>query len=259
MSKPVLFHDPTSEPSRAVHWLTIEADIQVELEYTWLTRGEHRKPEFLSVNPGHQVPALRHEVFCLAEATAIILYLVELNGIQDQWVGATADDRACTHRFLSWHHTNTRLKLTLDYFLPVLLIPAYHGVAPPRSEEVKRLRNRGRESLELLELLLGGRGAYLGGRAPTVADLFIASDLFALDLDPDRDAWFDGFPAVSVWLESLRSSHGYQVSHRPWNAIIPRLQELLSAHEGTPRDNFWVADACAPYLKGSQPDSEKHA
>jgi len=259
MNKPILFHDPTSEPSRAVHWLTIEAGIQVEIQYTWLTRNEHRKPELLAVNPGHQVPALRHDEFCLAEAPAIMLYLVDLNGIQDLWAGASPRERACTNRFLSWHHTNTRLKLTLDYFLPVLLMPAYHGVAPPPSEDVNRLRARGRDSLELLELLLGDRGKYLGGQAPTIADFFIASDLFALDLDPDRDTWFEGLSALPAWLERLRRSSGYQGSHRPWNAIIPRLQELLSTHAGTPRDNFWVADACAPYLQGSKPHGEEHA
>lgn len=50
-------HDPTSEPSRAVHWLCIEANIPIDIKYTWLTRGEHLSKAFLAVNPLHQIPA----------------------------------------------------------------------------------------------------------------------------------------------------------------------------------------------------------
>jgi glutathione S-transferase len=245
---PILFHDPTSEPSRAVHWLTVEASIEVEIQYTWLTRDDHRAPEFLRINPGHQVPALKHGTFFLAEASAIMFYLTELCGGQDQWIGASREDRARTHRYLSWHHTNTRLRITLDYFLPALLMPAYHGVAPPDPGKRERLRERGRESLALLERFLCDRGDYLGGESPSIADLFIASDLYALDLDPARAAWFDGLAEVSAWLERLRTLHGYQVSHAPWNSIIPRLQHLLTTAADSHRDNSWVPDACAPHL-----------
>jgi glutathione S-transferase len=248
MTTPILFHDPTSEPSRAVHWLAIEIGIALELRYTWLTRDEHRDPEFLLVNPGHQVPALQHGSFCLTEAAAIMIYLAELGSVQELWIGSSPEDRANTHRFLSWHHTNARLRLTLDYFLPALLKPAYHGATPPPPKERNRLRARGRESLALLERFLSERGDYLGGVRPNLADLFIAPDLFALDLDPERAVWFEGLPTVSDWLQRLRQLHSYRVSHAPWNAVIPRLQKLLAAEPKGLRDNFWVAEACAPFL-----------
>lgn len=243
VSKPVLFHDPTSEPSRAVHWLTVEAGLEVDLQYTWLTRDEHLDPKFLAVNPGHQVPALLHNGLRIAEASAIMLYLTDLHGIQDRWLGATPEERAHTYRFLSWHHCNTRTRLTLEYFLPALLMPAYHGVASPPPEELAHLCSRGRESLELLEGFLRGRGSLLGGQNPGVADFFIASDLFTLDVDPERDKWFDGLYVLSNWLERLRGTTGYAISHRSWNAIVPRLQALISEGGETPRDNYWVADA----------------
>lgn len=247
MSKPILFHDPTSEPSRAVHWFTTEAGIEVDLQYTWLTRGEHLAPEFLAINPGHQVPALAHDGLRMAEASAIMLYLVELHGIQDRWIGATAGDRAHTYRFLSWHHCNTRARLTLDYFLPALLMPAYHGAAPPQPDEIGVLRSKGRESLELLEGFLHARGLFLGGQSPGIADFFVASDLFALDIDPERDSWFDGLYALRNWLKRLRETEGYACSHRPWNAIVPKLRDLLLTDATTSRNNHWVADECAAF------------
>ena len=248
MTPPKLYHDPTSEPSRAVHWFALEAGIELDLEYVWLTRGEHRSPKFLAVHPGHQVPAMQLGALRLAEATAIMVYLAEIGGVVDRWIGGTPEERSQTNRFLSWHHTNTRLKLTLNYLLPVLLMPAYKGVAPPSDIKVEQLWAQGRESLILLAELLSGRGDFLGGPAPSIADFFVASDLFALDIDPDRSRWFEGLLSVGEWLDRLRDRDGYRVSHAAWNAIVPRLRELISTPATTPRNPSWVADACSRHL-----------
>lgn len=241
MERPVLYHDPTSEPSRAVHWFALEAEIELVIEYTWLTRGEHRKRQFLAINPSHQVPALKHGDFCLAEASAIMIYLAETNGMQDRWIGESAGERAKTFQFLSWHHINTRLNITLNYFLPVLLMPAYRGVSSPGAEKVKQLRETGKESLQMLEKIISSQGTFLGGNRPSMADFFVASDLFALDVDPTRHEWFSDCPAVNRWLEKLRKRDGYRSSHSQWNAIIPHVRELISNPiEGS--DPGWVAE-----------------
>jgi glutathione S-transferase len=226
-----------------VHWLAEAAGIGIDIEYTWLTRGEHREPAFLAVNPLHQVPAMAHGGFRLAEATAIMRYLVDLDGSQERWLGATAQARARTNRFLSWHHSNTR-RITLEYFLPVLLMPAYHGGATLPDDRKTALRNHARSSLERLDRLFGDRAPFLGGTEANIADFFIAPDLFALDIDPEREILFGGLPRISGWLDRLRNTRGCQVSHASWDAIVPRLRELLS--EGSPgkRDCRWVAGAC---------------
>jgi glutathione S-transferase len=244
-----LFHDPTSEPSRAVHWFALEAGIELMIQLTWLTRGEHRSPGFLKINPAHQVPALTHGALCLPEASAIMIYLAELAACDDQWLGHTAQERAYTNRFLSWHHTNTRKTITLDYLLPVWLMPAYKGDAPPGVEEIGQLKEGICRSLALMDLFLAERGEYLGGEKPSVADLFIASDVFALDVDPGLDELIGPFPRVFRWLERLRTRQAYRVSHAPWNAVIPRIRELLCNADRTTRDPFWVADTCLAAIR----------
>jgi glutathione S-transferase len=242
MLRPILYHDPTSEPSRAVHWFTQEANIDVDINYTWLTRGDHMKPEFLLVNPEHQVPALRHGEFCLSEASAMMIYLAEIHNIQDRWIGISAQDKAKTFQIMSWHHTNTRLAITLNYFLPVLLMPAYFGEDPPGDETVRQLRKAGMESLLRLNQILAGQGTFLGGNEPSLADLFIAPDLFALDIDPKYDDWFTECHAVSEWLATLRNRDGYKSSHSCWNSIVPRLLALLNSESVEQRNPSWVAD-----------------
>jgi len=247
-----LFHDPTSEPSRAVHWFALEAGINLELELTWLTRGAHRSPEFLKINPAHQVPVIKHGDLCLPEASAIMLYLAEFAGCEEQWLGHTVKERAYTHRFLSWHHSNTRKTITLDYLLPVLLMPAYKGDVPPAVEEIEKLRRNISRSLVLLQTFLDERGEYLGGKQPSVADLFIASDLFALDIDLAFDELIAPFPGILSWLDRLRTRQPYKASHAAWNVVVPYIRELLLNKDPAPRDPAWVADVCLPHIEGSE-------
>ncbi|HET8726086.1 MAG TPA: glutathione S-transferase family protein [Alphaproteobacteria bacterium] len=243
MEPPVLFHDPTSEPSRAVHWFALEASIPLELHYIWLTRNEHLGPELLAVNPRHQVPAMRHGDFCLSEATAIIRYLAEIAGVEAEWLGHTIRGRARVNMLLSWYHTNLRKLATLDYFLPVLLVPGYMGLPRPPDEAIESLRGHIRGMLGQLDEFLGP-APYLGGERPTVPDLVFAPALFALDCDPGRDAYMGGFPRLIAWLERLRRREGCAVSHKAWRAVAPLVRQRLQ--QGVPADGdpSWVADAC---------------
>lgn len=57
MNKPILYHDLTSEPSRAVYWLVAETCLDIGIEYTWLTQGGHRTPALLeSILPTRSLP-----------------------------------------------------------------------------------------------------------------------------------------------------------------------------------------------------------
>jgi len=239
-----LFHDPTSEPSRAVHWFALEAGIDLDFKYTWLSRGEHRHPEFVRINPAHQVPVLKHGEFILPEAAAILCYLAELADCTGQWLGNSLLERAFTNRFLAWHHTNTRTRVTLDYVLPVLLMPAYRGDSPPSNEEIKVLRDRLGESLAVLNRFLVERGQFLGGANPSIADLFISVDLFALDIDPQQGQLIERFPEVQRWLNRLRTRDAYKISHAPWNAVVSRVKELPLKQSTSPREPSWVAEIC---------------
>ncbi len=244
---PLLFHDPTSEPSRAVRWFALEASIPLRLRYIWLTRNEHLGAELLAVNPRHQVPALQHGAFCLSEATAIIRYLAEIAGDGGRWLGNTAHGRARINQLLSWYHTNLRLRGTLEYFLPVLLAPSYLGQTAPPRDRVVTLRGRVRETLDRIEQFLE-TGPFLAGDRITAPDLMFASEIFALDCDPDREDYLADLPRLSSWLDRLRALRSYGISHRPWNAVVPIVRQRLTDGVAPGCDPGWVADLCEQML-----------
>jgi glutathione S-transferase len=246
---PTLYHDPTSEPSRAVHWFTLAAGIRIELENVWLTRGEHRSARLLAVNPRHQVPALDDQGFHLSEATAIITYLAEVHGCLERWFGGTSRERARVNMVLSWYHTTVRLKLTLRYVLPLLLMPAYHGRGAGTNADRERARRELEEPLDQLEGFLGDR-AFLCGRAPTAADLVLGSELFALDADPDRSRVVAGRDRLEAWLARLRGLPGYELSHAAWNMVAPLIRQRLRQPPDRECHPGWVADVCSRVVGG---------
>ena len=253
---PILFHDPTSEPSRAVHWFALEASIPLRLRYIWLARNEHHGQELLAVNPRRQVPALRHGEFCLSEATAIIRYLAEIAGESARWLGETVRERARINQLLSWYHTNLRRRGTLEYFLPVLLAPGYLGEAAPPRDQADVLRSHLRAALQQVEEFLEP-GQFLGGDRVMVPDLLFASDIFAFDCDPDRELYFADLPRVLSWLDRLRSLGDYETSHRAWNAVAPLVRQRLKNGVAPGSDPGWVAGTCEQVLGTSDGDADR--
>ncbi|CAA9590007.1 Glutathione S-transferase [uncultured Synechococcales cyanobacterium] len=66
-------------PTRSirVRWTLQELDVDFESISVNLMAGEHRRPEFLKINPAGRIPVLVDGDFMLTESVAIVLYLAE--------------------------------------------------------------------------------------------------------------------------------------------------------------------------------------
>jgi glutathione S-transferase len=66
-------------PTRSIRarWILQELDVGFEAVSVNLATGEHRKPEFLELNPAGRVPVLVDGDLVLTESVAIVLYLAE--------------------------------------------------------------------------------------------------------------------------------------------------------------------------------------
>jgi len=240
MTSPIIFYDPTSEPSRAVHWFCLEAGIPHELQYVWLSRGEHMSAEFKAVNPLQKVPALKHGDFCLSEATAIMQYLADINDIGAYWFGHDIEHKAVISQHLSWYHTNLRQILTLDYFLSVLLMPAYLGIAPPNAAEVLAKTKALDHMLGQLDSMLED-GGYLSGPEISAADLLFATELCALNIDPSRNEKLAPYANVRNWQAKLQELPGYGETHKAWDHVVPMIRNALIKPKGVLKE---VTRAC---------------
>lgn len=83
---------PFTRSTRAT-WALEEAGAEYEFIPVDLSKGEHKKPEFLKVNPGGKVPAMIDGDLVLTESAAICTYIGEKFPSSDL-VPVRADERA---------------------------------------------------------------------------------------------------------------------------------------------------------------------
>ena len=244
MPTATIFYDPTSEPCRAVHWFCLQAGIAHELEYVWLTRDEHLSQAFLAINPQHQVPALKHGEFCLSEATAMMQYLAELSGCSEQWFGSDIKQRAVINKLLSWYHTNLRRHLTLDYFLPELLMPAYFEGFPRQPGAAADKLESLHKTLTQLNGFLTDK-PYLAGNELSAADIVFASEMSALAIDPDQEGILSEYHNIRRWLSTLQQLKAYAESHKTWHHLASLINEPGFQPQSNPA---WVAETCERFI-----------
>jgi glutathione S-transferase len=77
MSEIVFYYNPLSR-ARIVHWMLEEIGEPYRIELLSFDKREHKKPEFLAINPMGKVPAIVHNGTVVTEAAAICTYLADM-------------------------------------------------------------------------------------------------------------------------------------------------------------------------------------
>ena len=90
-------------PSRStrVRWLLQELDLEFDAVRIDLMAGEHKRAEFLRINPAGKVPVLVDGDMVLTETMAIVLYLAECD-LQQRFLPADCTRKAQVYRWLSF-------------------------------------------------------------------------------------------------------------------------------------------------------------
>ena len=157
--------------------------------------GEHRRPDFLAVNPFGQVPVLTDEDGTrLHDSQAILIYLGARYG-SGAWWPETADGQGLVAQWLSFsaNEIHNGLNLARLYFLlgaPIDLAAA---------------QALGRKSLDQLEQHLSEREWLETGRS-TVADCAVFP---YVALAPEGRVTLDDYPAIGRWLLRVRALPGF--------------------------------------------------
>ena len=153
-------------------WLALEhLGLPYELKVISFSDKDQLKPEFVALNPRHQVPTIVHEGFALWESLAILEYLDEIAGGHRLFPG-TAQERARLWRLVREDEEHLDGKgLTPIYDE---LYRKAEGVAPDESR-LEAGRKKLREELDYFGREL--RGAFLAGEAPSAADFVLYPDV----------------------------------------------------------------------------------
>lgn len=76
MSELIFFYNPMSR-ARIVHWMLEEVGVPYTTQLIRFDTGEHKRPDYLAINPMGKVPAIKHGAVVVTEAAAICAYLAD--------------------------------------------------------------------------------------------------------------------------------------------------------------------------------------
>jgi glutathione S-transferase len=178
---------------------------QLGLPYRWVevnsATGETRTAEFLAKNPNGKVPLLElDDGRTLSESNAILGYLAEGSAL----LPADAWQRAKVNQWLFFEQYSHEPYIAVARFIMGWL-PEGHA----RREELPRLRERGRQALQLMQDQLAGREFFVDA-GYSIADIA----LYAYTHEAPMGGFdLEDYPAIQQWLTRIESQPGF-VAHR---------------------------------------------
>ncbi|OGT59658.1 MAG: hypothetical protein A3E01_04120 [Gammaproteobacteria bacterium RIFCSPHIGHO2_12_FULL_63_22] len=200
---PTLYHHPYSQHARRVVSLLEAASLPYELHRVALEKGEHRSPEFLALNPNHQIPVFIDGELVLFESHAICRYLCAKHGLT-QWYPSDLSTRAKIDQWLDWNQCRLFPTVRDIVLNKVFLGPDGDVAAIARGEAALP------ELMAILDAGLADRD-FLAGSTATLADLSVASNIFQLglaEIAPDS-------PHIARWYQRVGQIEGFRKSLPP--------------------------------------------
>lgn len=163
MAKPVLYHMPQTRGGTTM-WMNEELGGVCDVKLLNLKAGDHKKPDYLAINPMGKVPALVHDGAVVTEAAAICAYLAD--AFPDAGLAPAANDpkRGVYFRWM--------------FFAPSCIEPAMMDVFMKRKNENPQSIGYGNadQVIDAAKAAVSD-GPYLLGETFTAADVVFGSTL----------------------------------------------------------------------------------
>ena len=195
----IVLYGPRGGSSLRPHWALHELGLSYEAKEIELSKGEHKTPEYLAINPAGQVPAMNVDGFLLAESLAMTHYLAQK--YNPALLGSTPEEQAKGLQWSLW----ILLKIQEKGFSK-LLMPKWTGVADDAG--VAAGKEQLVRELPLLESQLGTR-SYLAGDQFTIADINGVST-FAYARWAEYD--LSSYPNISAWIARCEERPAYKAA-----------------------------------------------
>jgi glutathione S-transferase len=182
-----LYYTPHTTADR-VRWLLDELSLSFELARIDLAKGEHKKPEYLRLNPNGLVPTLVDGDTVIYESAAILLYLADKFGEGGVAPRPGTAERAGYYQWMLFTATSVDPP-ALQVLLHQMILPPEQRSSAVAADQAQRFDAAAKVLEQALE-----RREYLVGDRFTAADVMVAGALYrglGLGLSPDRTALAD--------------------------------------------------------------------
>jgi glutathione S-transferase len=180
------------------------------------SKGEHKTPEYLALNPRGKVPTLRHGAFVLPESLAILAYL-DRRFPEPPLLGTSAEEAGRI-----W----AAIASCVSYLEPPssdVITPVLFGADKARADWADRLRSV-RDELATLDQRLRGND-WLAAPTISAADIAVYPFLRLLLRAADRaasgpfdlglGAFASDYPGLAAWMARIEALPGYARTYPP--------------------------------------------
>lgn len=200
----LVFHHGHGSPYSWRVWLALEhLGVPYDLKVLSFSEKDTRKPEFVAINPRHQVPTIVHDGFALWESLAILEYLDEIVPARRLYPG-TAQERARIRRLVREDEEHLDGKGLTPIYDELYRRP--EGEAPDEAR-LEAARRKLVEEMEYFGREL--RGPFLAGAEPTAADFVMYPDIaYVKRIGAKKPASkLEGIlpPAIAQWAARIES------------------------------------------------------
>jgi glutathione S-transferase len=186
------YYNPMSR-GRTVHWMLEEIQAPYETKTLKWETGDHKKPEYLKINPMGKIPAIVHKGVVVTEVPAICAYLADAFPQAGLAPEPHSPERGAYYRWLFFAAANIEPAM-VDLKHPRVNAPPVSHMGHGRTADV----------INTLERAVSG--GYLVGDRFSAADLFLASVLdwwmFTKFLEPR--------PAFKQYVELCQNRPAYR-------------------------------------------------
>ena len=188
--------------SLVVHWLLIEIGARHELRKLDLAAREHKRPEYLALNPAGRVPTLLIHGEPMTEAAAMVMHLADAHPNFGLAPTPGTVERA---RYYQWivFLANTLQPAFRDWYYP-------EEAAGP--EHADAVRTRAAETIDAawdqVEAHLAKRGPYLLGPSVSAADFLLTMLMrWARNLPLQATGW----PQLGALAQRMKARPGFRL------------------------------------------------
>ena len=197
-----LFINPLSPNVRRVRLTAAVLGLELEEKLLDFSKGEHKNPEYLALNPNGAVPTLVDGDFVLTESRSIMQYLASKKP-ESGLLPRDEAQRADVTRWQFWD--SSHFSPQLGTFAYEKLIKGMVGLGEPDVAKCTEALANFRRFGKVLDQRLEGR-QYVVGNGLTLADLTLASSLmYAKQTEvpvaefPNVEKWFARITALDGW------------------------------------------------------------
>lgn len=209
MTHPVikLYRHPLSGHSHRVELLLSLLQRPTELILVDLAKGEHKRPEFLALNPFGQVPVIEDGGVVISDSNAILVYLAKQYD-DGRWLPEEPLAAARVQRWLAVAAGQVAYGPAAARLITVF------GAAFNADEVI----NRAHVLLATMENELTS-APFLTGPAPTIADV---ANYAYIAHAPEGNVSLEDYPNVRAWLARIEALPGFV----PMQRTAAGLQQL---------------------------------